>query len=66
MFLLSLFSNGPNDISQILIAIYKTSGEIRNRQKLTQKLYRMKRKGILEQVGERKGMFQLKCNENET
>lgn len=58
MFLKSLFVDGPRNINQLLILIYRKTGEVRDRSQLAQKLYRMKRKGYIEPTS-RKGEFRL-------
>lgn len=56
-------NNGSASIDEVLIGIYRKTGEIDNRDKLSRKLYNMyHKKGILSLVPKRKGIYQINPN----
>lgn len=50
-------SGGTMSLDKLLIAIYRQTGEIHKRPKLTARLYRMTQKGILWSVPKKKGVY---------
>jgi len=49
--------NGVALIDEILVGIYRRTGEVKQRGPLNQKLYRMVRKGLIHTVPNKKGMY---------
>lgn len=54
----NLLKNGPMSLDELLIQIYKNSGEVVKRTKLNSKIYRLVREGVIEKA-HKKGTFKL-------
>lgn len=50
-------NGGIASLDQILVGLYRNSGELWKRNTLTSKLYRMAQKGVVFQVPEKKGVY---------
>lgn len=61
---LALFKNGPASLDELLIQIYKQSGQIIERKTLNSKIYKFVRKGLIEKTN-KKGTFKLTCGGKE-
>jgi len=53
------FNGGTASLDQLLILIYKNTGEIKRRDKLNAKLYRMYKKGIIKKVKDTKSLYEI-------
>lgn len=51
----------PMEVDQIMIAVYRKSGEVLQRRKLVNQLYRMSKSRLIRSVPKRKGVYS--CNE---